>query len=349
MKTTQKYFNFKHDSTLLQIRLVSILTGIMYIIYSQIGKQILSVESSILANSIHLYIIAPLLFFVALLTLNKRFYNHSIYLLMFSTIVAASGNLILVMNIEDYTIYLTEEYLIIFWVFTISGLPLLNSIITVVIILLIKIIWIQYFFTLPHNLLVMDFFWLFSVISFGLLIAFLLERSNRIIFLNNESLKELSMTDALTGLYNRRKLNESISFELTRCKEFKHSLGLMVLDIDFFKKVNDEFGHQLGDNLLIEISNIIKKSVRSTDLVVRWGGEEFMVACLETSKEDTLSIAEDIRVRIENSFFEEIGKKTISIGVSEYKSDDTIYSLIRRADEALYLAKENGRNKIEFL
>lgn len=97
IKLSQKYFDFNPDSTLLQIRLVSILTAIMYIIYSQIDKEILLNDISFLANSIHLYIIAPLLFSVALLTLNKKFYKHSIYLFMCATIIAAIGNLIFIM------------------------------------------------------------------------------------------------------------------------------------------------------------------------------------------------------------------------------------------------------------
>ncbi len=349
MINDEKYIEFIQSSKLLQIRLISLLTGLLYIVYSQIDKEILTSNSLTIATTLHLYIIAPLLFLITLLTFWKHLYKYIVYLLIFSVLGAAIGNLYLIMHIKEYTTYLTELYLIIFWIFTVSGLRLVPSTITVLILLLITVIWNSFFFKLDENLFIMHNFWLLSSCSFGFLIAFLFERFSKTIFLNNERLQELTFIDNLTGLFNRKKLNEVLSTEISRCKRYEHPLGLIILDIDSFKMVNDTYGHQIGDKVLIELSTILKQHIRSTDLSVRWGGEEFVIVCLETSLEGTLILAENLREVVESYNFSSIGNKTISLGISEYKKEDTPDSLIKRADDALYLAKKNGKNRIEVL
>ena len=123
----------------------------------------------------------------------------------------------------------------------------------------------------------------------------------------------------------------------------------MVLDIDNFKPVNDTYGHQVGDSVLIDVSDQIQKHLRSTDIAVRWGGEEFIVIYLETDKDEVLRLVDKLREDIEKHSFEAIGSVTVSSGVTVYQEDDDITSIISRADKALYKAKENGRNSVEFL
>jgi len=349
MKNYDKYIEFIQSSRLMQIRLVSLLTGVLYIIYSQVDKEILTSDALSTAVLLHLYIMPPLLFLISILTLWKHLHKYIIYLLMFTILSATIGNLYLIMNIDEYTIYLTELYLIVFWVFTVSGLRLIHATVTVVCILTIGFIWKNFFFKLDDSISAMHTFWLLSTCSFGFLIAFLFERFSKTIFLKNQKLRELTFIDNLTGLYNRKKLNEILYDEVLRCKRYEHSLGLIILDIDSFKIVNDTYGHQIGDEVLKELANILKQNIRSTDLSIRWGGEEFVIVCLETSFEGTLKVAENLRKSVENNEFSTIGKKTISLGITEYKKDDTVDSLIKRADDALYLAKKNGKNRIELI
>ncbi len=163
---------------------------------------------------------------------------------------------------------------------------------------------------------------------------------------NKKKIEEISVTDQLTQLYNRFKLEKVFDAEIPRVKRYKRPLSLILLDIDYFKSVNDNFGHNVGDEILKDVANILKNSVRKIDVIVRWGGEEFIIIALETSLSDSLKLAEKIRKKIENFEFKVIGKKTATFGVSTFMQNDTRESLIKRADEALYEAKNSGRNKV---
>jgi two-component system cell cycle response regulator len=167
----------------------------------------------------------------------------------------------------------------------------------------------------------------------------------------NKKLEELSVTDPLTKLYNRGFFNKAFKQEIKRLSRAKGSLACIMLDIDHFKKINDTYGHAIGDFILIETANILKELPRTTDIVARYGGEEFVILLPETNKEGALTLAEKIRKRIEESVFEkeEIKVKiTISCGV--YCISDFLEgkNLIKFADDALYKAKNSGRNKVVY-
>ncbi len=163
----------------------------------------------------------------------------------------------------------------------------------------------------------------------------------------NIELERLSITDKLTGLYNRVHLDKVINKEINRSERYSESLGVIIVDIDYFKLVNDTYGHQAGDIVLVSIANLlIKYSRNNVDVVGRWGGEEFLIICPNTDMEGTIKVAENIRLYIEEYNFENVNKLTASFGVSEYMSEDSDITLISRADEALYEAKESGRNKV---
>jgi polar amino acid transport system substrate-binding protein len=162
----------------------------------------------------------------------------------------------------------------------------------------------------------------------------------------NKELEKLSITDKLTNIYNRRKIEELLQNEINRSERFHHSFGVAILDIDHFKKVNDTFGHQAGDKVLIELSKILRTQIRKTDFVGRFGGEEFVIICPESDIEGVYRVLESIRKEIENYDFKEMGQITASFGMSMLKEKDTIESLLKRADVALYQAKSSGRNKV---
>ncbi|WP_417334324.1 diguanylate cyclase [Halarcobacter sp.] len=176
----------------------------------------------------------------------------------------------------------------------------------------------------------------------------LLEEAQKDIEEKNKELEKLATTDKLTSLYNRRKIEELLEFEINRSERFNHKFGLAIVDIDKFKEVNDTYGHQIGDKVLKEIANILNTNRRKTDFVGRYGGEEFVIICPESDVEGVIKLMETFKEKICKHKFSKVENKTASFGVTMSQRGDTIESILKRADDALYKAKDNGRNKIEY-
>lgn len=155
-----------------------------------------------------------------------------------------------------------------------------------------------------------------------------------------------SQEDYLTGLYNRRRITELLENEIQRAARYGTMFSVIMTDVDHFKAVNDRLGHQAGDKVLIKIAEVIRSSVRATDLVGRWGGEEFVIISPETDIAGSFLLAEKIRTRLESFDLGEI-HRTSSFGVTAFADDDNIESIIARADAGLYVAKQGGRNRVE--
>ena len=166
-----------------------------------------------------------------------------------------------------------------------------------------------------------------------------------------DKLRDTSLRDAMTGLYNRRFLEEFIDKVMNQAKREKETYSVMMLDVDWFKMVNDTYGHDVGDKVIVEIGKVLKENIRGADLAIRYGGEEFVVLLHNATDEGTLEVAHKIHSAFGNLIFEvgtgETMQKTMSIGVSKFPKDgDTIWKCIKFADTALYVAKTTGRNKI---
>ncbi len=165
-----------------------------------------------------------------------------------------------------------------------------------------------------------------------------------------DTLRDSALKDSLTGLYNRRFLQECTENMVAGVMRRGKNIGLIMCDLDYFKQVNDVYGHNAGDAVLKETSDLIRSSVRTSDLVIRFGGEEFLVVLLDTNKDETMKVAEKIRESVQNAKFkvqDGVLKKTISLGVSEFPIDTQLFwQAIKYADVALYKAKETGRNKV---
>ncbi len=157
----------------------------------------------------------------------------------------------------------------------------------------------------------------------------------------------LSTTDMLTGAYNRKKMEDLMAMELERVKRFGHSLSLILFDLDHFKNVNDTHGHAVGDLVLKGASDIVRAHMRKTNHFIRWGGEEFCVVAVETDLKGASYLAERIRSEMEAHRFETAGQVTASFGIAQLVEGEISEDLLKRADEALYRAKDNGRNRIE--
>ena len=162
----------------------------------------------------------------------------------------------------------------------------------------------------------------------------------------NKKLELLSTTDQLTKLFNRHKMNSELEKEWKRTMRYRNEFSIIMFDIDWFKKINDTYGHQAGDSVLEEISKLTKKILRSTDVVSRWGGEEFLVLCPETSLNAAQVLAIKLCSAIERYQFAVNVTVTISAGVCEFAMQKNIEELIKKVDEKLYEAKRQGRNTV---
>ncbi len=163
-----------------------------------------------------------------------------------------------------------------------------------------------------------------------------------------QKLVEMNTKDMLTGIYNRRFLDSRLKEECDRHHRYARALSLMMIDIDFFKKVNDTYGHQCGDHILKAVAEKASSIIRKTDVLARYGGEEFCCLLPETDAVAAEAVAENLRMQIEEMVSSFEGNQvavTISLGISEINGDDTPESLLKRADEALYEAKHTGRNR----
>lgn len=166
-------------------------------------------------------------------------------------------------------------------------------------------------------------------------------------------LELLASTDPLTKLYNRRYFTEASHHILSLCKRENQELSIIILDIDNFKYINDNYGHKTGDDVIVHISNKLKTEQRKSDISCRFGGEEFVILLPNTAQDDAISIAEKLRHSIDNSSVpieEDTLKYTISLGVSsvDIKCEFDIEEALKRADQALYTSKNNGKNQVNF-
>lgn len=160
-------------------------------------------------------------------------------------------------------------------------------------------------------------------------------------------LDQLASTDKLTGAWNRRRFEETVETEIDRLRRYGQRLSLMILDVDHFKKINDQYGHPIGDQVLVDLSNTIRSSLRASDSLTRWGGEEFVILCPNTTAEIVSKLAERLRKKIATVSFKEVGTITVSFGVAECGPSETWEQWLHRADEALYLAKSGGRDQVK--
>ena len=163
-------------------------------------------------------------------------------------------------------------------------------------------------------------------------------------------LQEIAIRDPLTNLYNRLKILELIQYEIEKAQRYNHVFSLLMIDIDDFKHINDTFGHNFGDEVLKEFSKCLKQSVRKIDIASRWGGEEFLILLPETKKEQALKVANRIKENLSKVYVDYnnivVSMNTASFGLTEYHREDNSNQLIEKVDKALYISKNNGKNKI---
>ncbi|MDA0700140.1 MAG: GGDEF domain-containing protein [bacterium] len=161
-----------------------------------------------------------------------------------------------------------------------------------------------------------------------------------------QEMRHLALTDALTGLANRRWAEEQLELEMARADRYGRGFSVVMVDIDWFKALNDAHGHPAGDDVLVDLGRSLRAMVRSTDQVARWGGEEFLILAPETPIPAAVELAEAIRSRVAAEALGSGHAVTISLGVAGFRNGDSRSMLIDRADVALYRAKRGGRNRV---
>ncbi len=190
--------------------------------------------------------------------------------------------------------------------------------------------------------------------------AYAVEYNQRILFLEHlysrkmeaqekeyvKKLEKLSVTDKLTGLCNRSKIEQELKRVMCEYRRYRVPSCVILLDVDHFKAVNDEYGHLEGDHVLVKVAHILQSRTRETDIVGRWGGEEFLIITPNTNLHQATVVAEKLRRAVEEEPFGKVGHKTVSIGLSAFEENRSINEIIDRADKALYEAKNSGRNRV---
>jgi diguanylate cyclase (GGDEF)-like protein/PAS domain S-box-containing protein len=161
-----------------------------------------------------------------------------------------------------------------------------------------------------------------------------------------EELRNLAITDPLTGVYNRRHFLQELQREMSRSNRYTCPFSLIMLDVDHFKEVNDRFGHEAGDHVLKELAELIRKRIRSTDLLARWGGEEFLILLANTNAQSAVKLVEDLLKLLLARTFPGIGRITASFGVAGHRVGEGVNEFITRVDNLMYQAKKGGRSRL---
>lgn len=161
-----------------------------------------------------------------------------------------------------------------------------------------------------------------------------------------QELKAMATTDGLTGISNRQHIDTILEGQRLTALRYKRSISVVILDIDKFKSINDNYGHSVGDLVLREMAGLIDSMIRETDYFGRYGGEEFLLVLPETKTADAKVVAEKIRMAIEKYQFSEVNTVTASFGIACLKPDESLRDFVHRADEALYVSKSEGRNRV---
>lgn len=161
-----------------------------------------------------------------------------------------------------------------------------------------------------------------------------------------KKLESISFTDSLTEVYNRHRFLELAHDELDKHIRSEAPLSFVMIDLDNFKKVNDDYGHNVGDQVLKDISSLISRNIRKTDTFARWGGEEFILMLPDSDSYSAYKISERLRLLVENHIFKDAGNLTVSIGISELTECHSLIGTIAQVDKALYKSKLDGRNKV---
>ena len=327
----------------IQVSAITFLTAMLYIVFTFIDKSWVPAPVQELMLKIHLFAVVPALLTISFLAFKKRFYNIVMPALAIFPVLSISCHVYITSELTNFAPFLTEGYLGVLWIFIVSGMTFGYALVSAVISSIILMVSGLYLMSDP-DIYIIHVFWIFCSFSFGFLGALIFDRSRKAIFMSQQRLHNLAVTDELTGAYNRNHLNSVLAQEVTRDLRYNKTFGLLMIDLDHFKNINDTFGHAAGDKVLKNTARILSQSIRTNDTLVRWGGEEFVVVAIEVDEKNLIHLCEKLRQKIEDETYDGVAKVTVSIGATLFRKNDSQDTLLSRADKALYEAKEKGRN-----
>jgi len=187
---------------------------------------------------------------------------------------------------------------------------------------------------------------IFEILGVALMIIAMLIFRQRTLQRHNAELQTLAVTDKLTQIYNRIKLDQSLQEQIQVHKRYGHDFCVIIIDLDDFKQINDRYGHLAGDRVLVDVAQTLKQHLRRTDILGRWGGEEFMIVCQETGIQGGIKLARALHTILTNRSVGEIEHIRCSMGLTQVQESDTMDSVVQRADDALYEAKRFGKDRV---
>ncbi len=345
---THDFHTWALRTRLPQIRYIALVTTLLYLIYTV-------VEYTVIANYnaerffFHAVLVPSVMATVGILTHFPRHHRAMLLLLILAPIGANTINVYLNLSSRYFVYFAPEFYLSVMWIFAISGLRLKHAFISASSSCVV-IIGASVMADLPSTFINLHIMWLFSAFSFGFVCALVLERTHYSLYEKNLELAALASRDPLTQLWNREKMSQLFTLEQQQVAAHKQPMSLIMLDIDHFKAVNDEFGHDAGDKVLSHFATLLRRNVRKQDHVGRFGGEEFFIILPNTNGAQALQVAQQLQQCINQHQFPVVGHKSASIGVTEAQYvHETLSQLMRRADIALYQAKAQGRDNVVYL
>jgi diguanylate cyclase len=341
--TYRLYKKWDEPARQVQISAITFLTALLYIIFTLLDKSWASEQIQILMLKIYLFAVVPLLLSISFLAYKQRFYNIVMPTLMLFPVFSLSCHVYIASKLSYYTPFLTEGYLGVLWIFVVSGLTFRYALISASMSSTILLVSGFYLMT-DTDMYTMHVFWIFCSFSFGFLGALTFDRSRKAIFMSQQELHHMAITDELTGAFNRNHLNNILTKEMARDIRYDTTFGLLMIDIDHFKNINDTFGHAEGDKVLRKTAQRLSTVIRSNDTLVRWGGEEFVVIAIEVDENTLEQLCEKLRTKIADDCYGCVDKVTVSIGATLFRKGDSQDDLLSRADKALYEAKAKGRN-----
>ncbi len=339
----KSFAEWDQPSRQIQISAMLFLTAWLYAIFSVIDKSWVPDDIESLMRKLHLWVVIPLLLAISYLAYKKSFYSLTMRCLAVYPLISMSCHAYIASQFEGSTPLLTEGYLGVLWIFIVSGMTFGYAIVSASVVSAILLVS-GFYFIGERDAYLLHVFWIFCSFSFGIMGALIFDLSRKEIFWNQRKLQALAVTDPLTGIYNRNKFDQILSQEIKRDIRYDESFGLLIIDIDHFKNINDSFGHNVGDQVICKTAELLAQSIRENDTLVRWGGEEFVVIALGVNEESLDLLANKLRLTIERAYFPLVDNITVSVGATLFRKDDSQNALLARADRALYAAKEKGRN-----
>lgn len=331
------------ETRMAQVRYMNFFTALLYLLYAYF-ESLMDLPYADVRLAIHGFMIPLFLLFIYRLSFTPSAYRLMRMILVGAPVSAVWSNLYFNMGTPLFAHFAPEIYLNIIWTFTMSGLTFRYALLAVSLSLSVTLTS-TYLYWDNDPTLYLHCLWLLSAMVFGVVSALVLERMMRSIYKQQRELEHSASVDSLTGLWNRDKLVQLFKQEIEEKSE-QQDYCLLMLDIDHFKSVNDQYGHIVGDKVLVQFAQLIESVLAEQGQVGRFGGEEFCALLPNASIMQASTLAEQLLAAIRQYDFVTVGNKTASIGLCQYRCNESFETLIARADKALYRAKEGGRDQI---